>query len=1489
MKRRLFSLTVLFLFMTSGLGFPATIGTAAPPATDASRAGAGVEVGNLNDEVHLQAQVAAASVASDRDYDGLPDDIETSGWRNAAGLFTTLPLDPDSDNDGLSDGEEKLYDTNPVNDHSPGIYVEYENQLQTRQYSAKDPHSVQPWGWQQYASRFITFDAVVVRRGATFYIGGAADATIEVEKSRSSLTTLYPVQDVCTGRWRIYVPGNGTVGKYQVTLHEGSWSKSLNLYVIFELPRTTANLSQAMIDTFLYDDDPDNMRDEMGVNLGVVEYTRANLSYIPEGAWIAAGYGYRFQLQPFEPFVFEAHVIEAINGYNNEWDAARALVAYADKVTRFNFPLWRDSSWRVLYQSPLNGNQCSNIAGLVTAFERSAGIPARPFFVDWVHSSFDHAAEVWLNDTWYAARGYNVSDPEPETCVVGSVVDCSYGYRRPQSRYSWGYSPWHSGGSGIGNVVMAADEGWVWEDLSPSNASQQNEYRWPSWDWDAIVRKDWFNTLFVPYWRRWSWTQEPSVAGIPPQSWPSVTDFDIGASPGSRTVAREDSTTFDVDLYDSQGDFSNRADLSVNALPAQIQYSFEPDDYCVPNCNRTLVVTPTTNTSLGIHVLTITGESGGLVRETTVQIEVTPAGDFTLEAEPDTQTIEQGDTANYTVMLDSLYGFDDTVTLSVTGAPVTATVSFIPSESIVPPGSRTLRINTSAETPAGTYPLTIYGDSDTLHHQTTVQLIVNPTPEQASAAFSFIPADEISTDHQAGLAIRGVNDYGIDLDGDGYLDQLIVELEVDAAQAGAYWFQGELGSDSQATHLIWTGGLIAADVVRVELVKGSQIVRLTFDGQQISAAKVAGPYVLKYLSVTDVENPTPEDMAERGLGHWRALYTTRAYQAFDFQTQGAMLSEVVSEQGLDADGDKLYESLAVGLNLNVFAPGTYTVRGNLYDARGQFVARAAWSGSGPTVTLQFDGLAGTEGPYIVRDVYLLDAAGEIIDATLQDYATQHVIQAEGKTHIVAQADLSAPELQGILPSNYSDTGRDLDNDGLYDLLVINVPVEIEEAGQYRLEGWLESQDGVLVSWAIGVATNYNPGTRNLALKFSGPAINDHNTDGPFDLIGLKLLKGSGYQVVDEIGVAYTTSAYTHDQFDSLPYFELAADQVLLLEDRFEDGVGDWTPGGPWALITAQYNSPVHAWTDSPDGNYSNNRNVSLIAAPIALSGFSRPVLQFQTCHALEYNSDYGYVEVSTNNGATWRRAAEYTGRTQSWTSRTVDLGETFNAGTLLVRFRLRTDASTTADGWYIDDVLVYHDTDLDDDGIPNIGEVGDDPENPIDSDGDGLPDYLDPDSDNDGIPDEVEAGNPNNPIDSDGDGLPDYRDPDSDNDGIPDEVEAGNPSNPRDSDGDGLPDYRDPDSDNDGIPDEVEAGDDPENPIDSDGDGKPDYRDPDSDNDGLPDEDEVGSDPDDPVDSDGDGTPDYQDPDSDNDGVPDGNDPQPTIYNYFYYLSPIFK
>ncbi|MFD2185975.1 choice-of-anchor L domain-containing protein [Aquimarina celericrescens] len=78
------------------------------------------------------------------------------------------------------------------------------------------------------------------------------------------------------------------------------------------------------------------------------------------------------------------------------------------------------------------------------------------------------------------------------------------------------------------------------------------------------------------------------------------------------------------------------------------------------------------------------------------------------------------------------------------------------------------------------------------------------------------------------------------------------------------------------------------------------------------------------------------------------------------------------------------------------------------------------------------------------------------------------------------------------------------------------------------------------------------------------------------------------------------------------------------------------------------------------------------------------------------------------------------------------------------------------------DPFALRSADCDNDGIANEFEIGDDVDNPQDTDADGIPDFLDDDDDGDDIltseenPDPDGDGNPLDAFDADGDGTPDY-------------------------------------------------------------------------------------------------------------------------------------
>jgi hypothetical protein len=144
-------------------------------------------------------------------------------------------------------------------------------------------------------------------------------------------------------------------------------------------------------------------------------------------------------------------------------------------------------------------------------------------------------------------------------------------------------------------------------------------------------------------------------------------------------------------------------------------------------------------------------------------------------------------------------------------------------------------------------------------------------------------------------------------------------------------------------------------------------------------------------------------------------------------------------------------------------------------------------------------------------------------------------------------------------------------------------------------------------------------------------------------------------------------------------------------DNGEGGPTVWIADSPWALSTEDAFSATHAWSDSPGTNYASGiaSQSLLLSAPLYLAGKAiAPALSFN--HKLDLGSgDYANVEISLNSGADWTSLASYSGNTAgAWRRQRISLAAYTNA-TVLLRFRLTSDAANTpGDGWHIDDISV---------------------------------------------------------------------------------------------------------------------------------------------------------------------------------------------------------
>lgn len=161
----------------------------------------------------------------------------------------------------------------------------------------------------------------------------------------------------------------------------------------------------------------------------------------------------------------------------------------------------------------------------------------------------------------------------------------------------------------------------------------------------------------------------------------------------------------------------------------------------------------------------------------------------------------------------------------------------------------------------------------------------------------------------------------------------------------------------------------------------------------------------------------------------------------------------------------------------------------------------------------------------------------------------------------------------------------------------------------------------------------------------------------------------------------------------------------------------WTGG--WAITTEKAYSGIQSITDSPNSDYANfENNILTTLAPIDLTNFFSPQLQFQATWEVESNWDYVQVMVSASGGPYQPLAGLFTnlgtgffqpntqplydGSESNWVLEQIDLSP-YVGQSIQIRFQLISDDFFVQDGFYFDDLQVrgYPGTGLHADLSPN--------------------------------------------------------------------------------------------------------------------------------------------------------------------------------------------
>jgi hypothetical protein len=147
-----------------------------------------------------------------------------------------------------------------------------------------------------------------------------------------------------------------------------------------------------------------------------------------------------------------------------------------------------------------------------------------------------------------------------------------------------------------------------------------------------------------------------------------------------------------------------------------------------------------------------------------------------------------------------------------------------------------------------------------------------------------------------------------------------------------------------------------------------------------------------------------------------------------------------------------------------------------------------------------------------------------------------------------------------------------------------------------------------------------------------------------------------------------------------------------------ENTGIWIPGSTgapntWGITTSGVHGGNGCLALSTSGQYANNSD-TWMETTVDLRGTVWPVLKFWDRYALG-DGDWLRAEIYDGNSlgyAMSRYGVAGAATSPAWRERQIDLSEFKGRGNVRIRFRVGTDGSVPAEGWFIDDLSVVENT-----------------------------------------------------------------------------------------------------------------------------------------------------------------------------------------------------
>lgn len=241
---------------------------------------------------------------------------------------------------------------------------------------------------------------------------------------------------------------------------------------------------------------------------------------------------------------------------------------------------------------------------------------------------------------------------------------------------------------------------------------------------------------------------------------------------------------------------------------------------------------------------------------------------------------------------------------------------------------------------------------------------------------------------QSSLALPFV-DYGADLDGDGFFDELVLEVSVQVDLVADYRVVAELRDAAGTLH--------RASAIE-PLATGLNTVALSFEGELLYGGGVDGPYTISQALLVEPGDPGDviADLVVDG-------HTTAAYPYTAFEHAPVSLGQVLGDAAIDTGGAAAFDFLDITVEVLAEEAGFYQWSGRLEDVFGTQVDLGSGSGildaGSNDLIVRFDGeaigLNGIDGPYFLSDMLVFGQGTLVAPGIVGETTAYAAVDFEG--------------------------------------------------------------------------------------------------------------------------------------------------------------------------------------------------------------------------------------------------------------------------------------------------------------------------------------------------------------------------------------------------------------------------------------------------------------------------------------------------------------